>query len=144
MYAYCNNNPVRYIDPQGTELLDTEEVDEGFDPKDESRYGRGSRGGDSSSVGYNGGKVGAAPQKVEVHHVVERCQGYKTGFSKEQIEAQSNKVELDYYTHRAISGYYSSKFEFANGLRVRDWLAGKPFEEQTRFGWYIIQIFRGY
>ena len=51
---------MRYIDPQGTELLDTEEVDEGFDPKDESRYGMGSKGGYSSKGAKGGGGSGGS------------------------------------------------------------------------------------
>ena len=83
-------------------------------------------------------------QKTEVHHIVEQCQKQKSGFSSAQIQSSSNKIELDYSVHRKISGYYSSKPSEFGGLRVRDWLAGKSFEEQTEFGWKIIRQFRGY
>ena len=73
-------------------------------------------------------------KKDEVHHIVEQCQMKKSGFSKEMIQADSNKIILDYDTHRKISAYYSSKQKFTNGLRVRDWLAGQSFEEQRKFG----------
>jgi hypothetical protein len=43
-----------------------------------------------------------------------------------------------------VSGYYSSKKPFTQGLRVRDWLAGQSFEFQTKFGWDIVKKFRGY
>ena len=79
--------------------------------------------------------------KTEVHHVVEQCQENKSGFSKSQIQSDSNKVTIPYETHRKISGYYSSKQPFSNGLRVRDWLAGKSFEEQSNFGWSVILRF---
>ena len=82
--------------------------------------------------------------KTEVHHVVEQCQVKKSGFSNNLIQSQSNKVTLDYGVHRKISGYYSSKQSFTNGMRVRDWLAGQSFEEQTRFGWEVIRHFRGF
>ena len=64
--------------------------------------------------------------------------------SKEMIQSQSNKVTLDYNVHRKISGFYSSKQDFTNGLRVRDWLAGQSFDFQTQFGWDIIKRFRGF
>ena len=82
--------------------------------------------------------------KTEVHHVVEQSQVKKSGFSKEMIQSQSNKVTLDYNVHRKISGFYSSKQDFTNGLRVRDWLAGQSFDFQTQFGWDIIKRFRGF
>ena len=65
-------------------------------------------------------------------------------YQKNLIQSQSNKVTLDYGVHRKISGYYSSKQGFTNGMRVRDWLAGQSFEEQTRFGWEVIRHFRGF
>lgn len=82
--------------------------------------------------------------KTEVHHVVERSQIKKSGFTKSAIEAPSNKVVLDYYVHRKISGYYSSVTETSHPLRVRNWLAGRSFEYQTEFGWDIIKKYRGY
>ena len=82
--------------------------------------------------------------KTEVHHVVERSQIKKSGFTKSAIEAPSNKVVLDYYVHRKISGYYSSVTETSHPLRVRNWLAGRSFEYQTEFGWNIIKKYRGY
>lgn len=86
----------------------------------------------------------AKANKTEVHHVVEQCQKTKSGFSNAQIQAPSNKVTLDYTVHRKISGFYSSKqpqITGSNTLRVRDWLAGQSFEDQTRFGWEIIKRF---
>ena len=79
-----------------------------------------------------------------MHHVVERSQIKKSGFTKSAIEAPSNKVVLDYHVHRKISGYYSSVTENSHPLRVRNWLAGRSFEEQTEFGWNIIKKYRGY
>ena len=49
-----------------------------------------------------------------------------------------------YQVHRNISAFYSSKKEISGNMRVRDWLAGQSFEEQTQFGWKIIELFRGY
>ena len=88
-------------------------------------------------------KCDAKVNKTEVHHVVEQCQKTKSGFSNAQIQAPSNKVTLDYSVHRKISGHYSSKPSDLRGLRVRDWLAGQSFEDQTKYGWEIIRKFGG-
>ena len=73
--------------------------------------------------------------------MVEQCQVDKSGFGKTQVKSSSNTVVLDYRLHREISGYYSSKPQDLNGLRVRDWLTGQSFEAQTAFGWRIINEF---
>ena len=75
---------------------------------------------------------------TEVHHIVEQCQTSKSGFDSTQIQSNGNKIALDYSLHRQISGFYSSKPEFTDGLRVRDWLAGQSYAEQTAFGWKVI------
>lgn len=80
-------------------------------------------------------------KRTEVHHIVEQCQQGKSGFTSSQIQTTSNKITLDYDVHRKKSGYYSSKPKEMGGLRDRDWLAGKAFEEQTEFGWKIIRQF---
>ena len=102
--------------------------------------------GESGVLAHNQCKGAQQPssKKTEVHHIVEQCQQKKSGFSSSQIQSPSNKITLDYDVHRKISGYYSSKPEGFDGLRVRDWLAGKSFEEQTEFGWQVIRRFRGY
>jgi hypothetical protein len=79
----------------------------------------------------------------EVHHIVEQCQERKSGFSRKMIQADTNKVTLPYDIHRKISGYYSSKPAWTNGKRVRDVLAGKPFDVQQKFGKYIVKKFGG-
>ena len=75
--------------------------------------------------------------------VSERCQGNKSGFSKIMIENPSNKIKLDYWLHRKVSGIYSSiRPDLTEGspLRVRDYLTGKSFEYQTEFGLRMIDI----
>lgn len=158
LFLYCGNNPVNRIDISGA---NSEDLD--GDGKDEPHQDQG--GGNGSPSGGNGtggsGQAGTASNwsspsgssggkfsdysgnsgRTEIHHIVEQCQGNKSGFSNEQIQASSNKVELDYYVHRRISGYYSSKQPFTNGLRVRDWLAGQSFESQTAFGWSIVDMY---
>ena len=165
MFAYCLNNPVCRKDIGGAVsqcIYDSE-----FDPTDDDNdLGHGYKGDNglgksghgnsgNNGLGKNGhGNTGDSGQgksgqsnsgtnsagRTEVHHVVERCQANKSGFSQSQIQADSNKIELPYDTHRAISGYYSSKQDFTNGMRVRDWLAGQSFEFQTQFGWNVIEM----
>ena len=45
--------------------------------------------------------------------------------------------------HEKISAHYSRKFEWTNGLKLRDWLAKKSFEEQFEYGVDIIKQFGG-
>jgi len=55
-------------------------------------------------------------------------------FGPEAIHNTNNPVRVEYGVHRQITGYFASKDFFTNGLRVRDWLPGQSFEEQTQFG----------
>ena len=151
MFAYCNNIPTCYSDPEGTALSYTCDLDDEYDSDDEVwLFGGGSVGANSeSSATYSNTTSSSSTNalsssKTEVHHVVEQCQANKSGFSKDMIQADSNKVVLDYDVHRKISGFYSSKPKEYNGLRVRDWLAGQSFEFQTRYGWEIVRTYRGY
>ncbi|MBR4236407.1 MAG: hypothetical protein IKR85_10165, partial [Clostridia bacterium] len=110
------------------------------------------QGGGGLPPNYANGAISQAPSAVvneqyakgnEVHHIVEQCQQQKSGFTKEQIQAESNKVKIPYDLHRKISGYYSSKSESCPSLRVRDYLAGKSFETQYEFGINILNEIRG-
>ena len=164
MFAYCRNNPVCRKDISGT--TDVECHDDASNPLDDKKEltggkmgGSGPDGSDnsqnpgrSSPSGYSG-PGNAPPHKVEsynykgntgkteVHHVVERCQANKSDFSKSDIQNPENLIELGDSLHRTISGYYSSKPQELNGLRVRDWLAGLSFEVQTAFGWRVVNYF---
>ena len=80
-------------------------------------------------------------EKVETHHIVEQCQGRKSGFPSADIQSESNKIDLPYSIYRKISGFYLSKQPFSDGMIVRNWLAGKTFEEQAEFGWNVIWRF---
>ena len=133
-----------YVDPMGTGA-EAKAFDGEHDPDDDLLNGSGAGVG-SGTAPTNTGNSGtnATSTKTEVHHVVEQCQIKKSGFSSSMIQADSNKVVLDYSVHRQISGYYSSKTDSTNGVRVRDWLAGQSFEFQTQFGWEIVRTFRGY
>lgn len=58
-------------------------------------------------------------------------------FGAERIHNTNNLIKLlngKGSIHAKISGYYSSKPDFANGLTVRDWLRSQNFKEQYKFG----------
>ncbi len=59
-------------------------------------------------------------EKYETHHIVERCQEQKFGFTKAQIQDQSNLVRIPRSVHQKISAHYSFKPDYTNGVRVRD------------------------
>ena len=160
MYVYCGNEPVGGYDPTGYEDLCEEDGDDNnvFNDVDSVKGSHGATAGPGTgaSASAGTGKSGgggtnssgtstntSVAEKTEVHHIVERCQVNKSGFSKNQIETESNKISLPYDVHRKLSGFYSSKPQEYGGLRVRDWLAGQSFEYQTQFGRNKITEFGG-
>lgn len=68
------------------------------------------------------------------HHIVEQNQIGHSGFPPELIHNTRNLIELTKANHDKITGYYASIRDFSEGLRVREWLIGKSFEEQYQFG----------
>lgn len=77
------------------------------------------------------------------HHIVEQSQIDKAGFSPEDVNNVNNIISIPHGAgsiHAAISGYYTSKPAFTDGLSVRDWLAqNKTFEEQFEFGLDVLR-----
>ena len=84
---------------------------------------------------------GSAGEGMQWHHLVEQNQIQKSGFAAEDIHNTGNIVSIDAATHRQISGYYSSKQPFTNGMTVRNWLAGQDFNSQYEFGLKVLKIF---
>jgi RHS repeat-associated protein len=70
------------------------------------------------------------------HHIVEQCQGQcaRSGFTPEMLHNSRNVVAVPKAVNQALADYYNSVRSFSNGRRIRDWLSGKPFEEQMAFG----------
>lgn len=86
--------------------------------------------------------LGSPGENKQWHHIVEQCQISKSGFDVGDINKVDNVIAVDAATHAKISGYYNtSTFEFTNGLKVRDWLAGKSYEEQYQFGLDVLRMF---
>lgn len=107
-----------------------------------SQLGKVGDGEGYSSFSQLKNAVGSPGEGKHWHHIVEQSQIEKSGFSPEQVHNTSNIIAVDKATHAQISGYYNTKtFDFTNGLSVRDWLAGKSFEEQYEFGLNVLRMF---
>lgn len=163
MFAYCRDNPVNRKDAQGTEDICCTTNDDDGNPLNDFgpvRGGGGSAGGNSSYASGNGGSgyggaagtgfssfgqlkntIGSPGTGNQWHHIVEQSQITKSGFDPQMIHNTDNIIALDKATHQAISGYYSSKQPFTNGITVRNWLAGQSFGEQYRFGMEVIRVY---
>lgn len=77
---------------------------------------------------------------MDWHHIVEKSQIAKSGFTPEQIHNTSNIIAVDHLTHMKITGYYNTKsFRFTNGLSVREWLTGQSYETQYDFGIEVLK-----
>ena len=86
--------------------------------------------------------LGSAGEGKQWHHIVEQSQIKKSGFDPTQIHNTNNLIAIYKATHVKISGYYNtSTFQFTNGLKVRDWLAGQSFQAQYDFGIKVLKDF---
>ena len=83
--------------------------------------------------------LGNRPNQA-IHHIVEQCQAYshRSSFTAKEINSTNNLIRLDNSIHDKISAYYSSKLPGTN-MVVRDWLNGKSFEVQYKFGIDVIE-----
>ena len=80
---------------------------------------------------------GAAGQGMAWHHIVEQNADNIAKFGAEKIHNTKNLIKLPHgkgSIHANISGYYSSKQKFTNGLTVREWLKMQSYAEQYKFG----------
>ncbi|AYE34005.1 hypothetical protein [Clostridium septicum] len=99
--------------------------------------------------GYNTFKelkeaLGLPGDDSQWHHIVEQSQIKPTraGFAPADINNLDNIISMPSGSdsiHSKISGYYSSKPPFTNGLTVRDWLSTKSFDEQFKYGIEMLQ-----
>ena len=154
MFAYCRNNPIYRIDISGTEdaiayndgeLLSNEDLEERA--KGGSKKSSTGNGGDPVNDGFESfqalkNNLGSPGEGNHWHHIVEQCQGKKSGFSSQQINNPSNVIAVDAQTHAKITGYYNTtSYSFTEGLSVRNWLAGKPYPVQYDFGIGVLKMF---
>ena len=108
--------------------------------------GSGSHG--AAGTGYSSFSAfksaqGSAGEGYQWHHIVEQCQIKKSNFSANDIHNTHNIIRIDNSTHGKISGHYSSKTDYTNGMTVRDWLAGKPYQVQYEYGMSVINKMKG-
>ena len=85
---------------------------------------------------------GSAGNGMAWHHIVEQNASNISKFGAQKIHNINNVVRLPHgkgSIHAKISGYYSSKPKYTNGLTVRDWLKTKSFEEQYEFGRKVLK-----
>ncbi|TFB94552.1 hypothetical protein E3O48_08035 [Cryobacterium sp. HLT2-28] len=73
-------------------------------------------------------------------HVVEQSQikPGRSGFAPEEINHPSNMNPVSARTNQIKANFYSSKQDFSEGMRVRDWLNGQSFIKQYNFGMNIL------
>jgi intein/homing endonuclease len=92
--------------------------------------------------GENGVVVHNAACGKEVHHIVERNQVKYSGFTKAQVNAPENLIELTKEQHKVISAFYSSKPQgYTTTFRAS--LRGKSFAEQAKIGRDILERLLG-
>ena len=80
---------------------------------------------------------GAAGQGMAWHHIIEQNADNIAKFGAEKIHNTKNLIKLPHgkgNIHAKVSGYYSSKPRFTNGLTIRDWLKTQSYAEQYKFG----------
>ncbi|MBM3543994.1 MAG: hypothetical protein FJX44_05760 [Alphaproteobacteria bacterium] len=70
----------------------------------------------------------------EIHHIVEQGPATVEGFPKSQIDARDNLVRIPKLKHQDITGWYATPNERFGGLRPRDYLRGRNWEERRAIG----------
>ena len=76
--------------------------------------------------------MGSAGKGRQWHHIVEQS---KIGeFSAEMINSVENLINVSEEVNREVNAIYSSKQYYSEGKTVREWLKGKSWEEQYKFG----------
>ncbi len=80
--------------------------------------------------------MGSAGEGMEWHHIVE--QSKVDQFGAAAIHSTSNIVAVPAAVNRRVNAYYSSVQDFTKGKTVREWLKGKSFEEQAKFGQEVL------
>ena len=85
-------------------------------------------------------KKGAAGDGMHWHHIVEKNQVEKSGFTQQQVNNTNNIIALDSTTHGKVSGHFNSYVE-GTTTRVRDWLAGQSLDVQFEYGVNILRSF---
>lgn len=85
--------------------------------------------------------LGSPGKGNQWHHIVEQNQITRSGFTSKMINNTENIISINAKIHQQISGFYSSKTAFSQGMSVRGWLAGQSFEKQYEFGIKVLKDF---
>ena len=75
---------------------------------------------------------GAAGEGLVWHHIVE--QSKVDEFGARTINSAGNVMAITREVNQKLNAHYSSKFFWTNGKTVREWLKGRSWEEQFRYG----------
>ena len=88
--------------------------------------------------------MGSAGRGFAWHHIVEQTPSNIARFGAKRIHNVNNIIKLPNgknTIHSKISGFYSSKQPFTNGVTDREWLSTKSYEEQYEFGIETLKMF---
>ena len=77
--------------------------------------------------------IGKAGDGKQWHHIVEQSQIRKSGIDAKLIHNPNNVISLTQQQHRKISSIYSSQIP-GTKVTVREYLKGKTFKEQYKYG----------
>ncbi len=91
--------------------------------------------------------LGSAGKGRQWHHIVEQCQikTSRAGFSKYWVHNSNNVINITDDVHQLISNFYSSipnkQVVNTGGKVFRDWLNGMSFEQQYKWGIWVLRYF---
>ena len=85
--------------------------------------------------------LGSPGEGKEWHHIVDQCQIEKSGFNPNSIHNTNNIINIPKEIHTKISAHYSRIYDYTDGLRLRDWLANKSFQEQYEWGLKVLRLY---
>ena len=91
--------------------------------------------------------LGSAGKGRQWHHIVEQCQikTSRAGFSKYWVHNSNNVINIADDVHQLISNFYSSipnkQVVNTGGIVFRDWLNGMSFEQQYKWGIWVLRYF---
>jgi hypothetical protein len=74
------------------------------------------------------------------HHIVGQGD-YNKDIDKSLIESDDNIVRIPEYKHIEINAYYQKPNNITGGVSPREYYKGKSFEEQLRFGKYVLWLY---
>jgi hypothetical protein len=108
--------------------------------------GEGASGAVSSGTGFNSfdaykDAMGSAGENKNWHHIVEQTRGNVQRFGPRAIHNTDNLIIVEEEIHWQISGLYSSKRAYSQGMTVRQWLSTQSFEAQRAFGLKTLRDF---